>query len=101
MQKDKRSIPRISANVSCMVNVDDGKHLHKFNGIVKDISQEGICIVLDNAEKTYDIIRQSYSITVQFVGPIDETLAKESFQITLLSKWYSKQDGQVYVGGLY
>lgn len=101
MLKEKRAVPRISANVNCIVFVDDGKHSYRFNGIVKDISEEGVCIILGYAEKTYDLIQKSQSIVVQFVGPVDDTLAKQSLNITLLSKWYKAEGENLLVGGLY
>lgn len=101
MQKEKRTVPRISANVGCVVIIDNGKHAYQLNGMVKDISNEGICVVLDNADKVYDLIRESCSISISFTDPIGKTLSKETTQINLLSRWIHKENGHVFVGGLY
>ena len=101
MKQEKRTLPRISTNVNCVVKIDDGVHSHRFNGVVHNITNDGICICLSDSDDVYDVVRNAISVRVQFNGPIQDTLQKEKIVCDFISKWIARKDGQILLGGLY
>lgn len=101
MKKEKRTLPRINTNANCVVKVDDGVHSHKFNGVVHNITSDGICICLEDSDEIYDIVRNAISVRVQIIGSIQDTFQKEKISSGFISKWIARKDGQILLGGLY
>lgn len=99
---EKRSTPRISVNVNCTILVvDENKAEHITSGVVKDISNDGICVMITDQRGTSDIVKNAKEIRITFVGPVHETLGKGTVTVKLYERWISERDDCLFLGGIY
>lgn len=99
---EKRSTPRISVNVNCTIMVvADDKTEHSASGVVKDISNDGICVMVTDKRNLSVPIKNAKDIRITFVGPVKETLGKGTVTVKLYERWISERDDCLFLGGIY
>lgn len=98
---EKRSTPRISVNVNCSIMLENGKETHTYSGVVKDISNDGICIRIENKDSLSSFIKEAKDLKVKFVAPVLDTLEKGVITVKLYERWTSERDNHIFVGGIY
>lgn len=99
---EKRATQRISVNANCTIFViDENNSEHMTNGVIKDISNDGMCVIITDAHSVSDFIRNAKEIRITFVGPVCKTLSKGMVTVRLYERWISERDNHLFLGGIY
>lgn len=99
--KEKRSCPRISINTHCIVFIETKESIYETEGIVRDFSDGGLCISIENSPNNEKLIEQSEELRVSFRGPASTSMEKADFSFSFLKKWILKEENAIRIGGTY
>lgn len=98
--KERRSATRIEVNSECTVFLDINATVYETLGIVRDISNNGICVEIKNVDDNYIYARDADEIRLSFAMPT-EIKNGEPFVFEFEKRWIRNDELYVKMGGTY
>ena len=99
--EEKRSYPRISINTHCLVFLETSDGVREVAGIVRDFSDGGLCISIENTPDNEKLLEDTSGIRVAFHGPASTSMEKAEFSFSLFERWTKAEEDGIRIGGEY